>query len=109
MRKSLMVAALVAVAGVGVYRWRSSEPDAAQSAAEHEARLLKDRLWIDHVPRHDRDTIQVFLLFTKPPRQGPSGPFGVFETGSVWQGGFKAFRYESQGQELRVIFPQTNA
>jgi hypothetical protein len=34
---------------------------------------------------------------------------GEFFTGTRWQGKFDAFRYESQGNEVRAVFPQTGA
>jgi len=102
-----MVVATLSVGGYAMYRWQASTP-VPTSAHEHDTKLLKDRLWIDHVPKHDRDKMQLFVALTKRPgRQGPKGPVGAFETVSAWEGHFEAFRYESHGEEMRVLFPQS--
>jgi hypothetical protein len=60
---------------------------------------VRDRVWIDHMPKSDRDTINVFALLTQQ-------PVGVFQATSSWRGNFEAFRYEKQGNEVRAVFPQ---
>ena len=35
-------------------------------------------------------------------------PFGVFQAASAWKGQYEAFRYEGHGNELRVVYPQSN-
>lgn len=100
-----MVAAVVGVGGFAAYRWQASE-HASLSAQEHDTRLLKDRVWVDHVPRHDKDRIHLFLALT-PKRTGRTGPIGIFEQVSQWEGHFEAFRYEAEGETMRIIFPQT--
>lgn len=104
MRKTLMVVVAVSLGSYGAYRWQASAPAPAQ---EHDTRLLKDRVWIDHMPKHDRDRLNVFVALTPRPRQGPQGPFGIFETVSMWEGHFEAFRHESIGEEMRAFFPQS--
>ncbi len=94
--KKLLV--LVLVAGTAVAAWRR------RSGSETEAtddKLVFDRLWIDHMPRNDKDTIQVFAAITDE-------PMGVFQETSVWKGAFELFRYESHDGEIRMLFPQTN-
>jgi len=108
MRKTLIVAAVVGLVGFAAYRWQASDSAPASAQERDGNRLVKDRVWVDHPPKHDRDTINLFLALTKRPRQGPQGPFGVFEAVSVWQGRFEAFRYETEGEQMRIIFPQTN-
>lgn len=92
-----VVASVVAVAAC------SSEP------ASRDRELVKDRMWIDHIPQHERDRMEVFVAITDRPRQGPGprGPLGVFEKIGPWEGHFQAFRYESHGDEMRIVFPQT--
>lgn len=97
---------VAAVGSFSVYKWRDSTPPQA-STAEHDTRLLKDRVWIDHMPKNDRDRVHVFAALTPRPRQGPQGPFGIFELIGQWEGHFEAFRYEAQGEEMRIVFPQS--
>ncbi len=104
MRKTLMVVVAVSLGSYGAYRWQASAP--APTTQEHE-KLLKDRVWIDHMPKNERDKLNVFVALTPRPRQGPQGPFGIFESVSMWEGHFEAFRYESQGEEMRIVFGQT--
>lgn len=98
MKKALLALVVVASAGYGVYRWRSSD---APVAPKTDSDLVTNRLWIDHLPRGERDTIQVFAAITEE-------PIGVFEAASRWKGEFEFFRYEQHGDELRIHFPQTN-
>lgn len=93
MRKSVLFVAVVAAGVVGVWRWQG-EPAASGK------QLLVDRLWLDHIPRNERDTIQVFVATSEDAT-------GAFAAASQWRGRFEAFRYEVQGGELRVVYPQT--
>ena len=104
MRKSLIAVLALAAGGYGAYRWQASEPTVT---AQHDARQVKDRVWIDHIPQHERDTINVFVVLSKGPRQGPKGPIGAFEAVSTWKGQFEAFRHESHGEEMRIVFPHS--
>ena len=62
--------------------------------------LAFDRIWIDHMPRGERDPIEVFLAVD-------DYSIGQFITTSRWAGKFEGFQYESKGEELRIVFPQT--
>lgn len=96
MKKAILAVVAVGGVGYGVMRWQS-----APAPAPHEqADLITDRLWIDHIPRNDRDTIQIFAALTQE-------PVGVFQATSQWKGEFEVFRYEQHGNELRMLFPQT--
>jgi hypothetical protein len=90
--KKLALIPLIAVAIYGGSRLTSH-----QHRTLHDVR---DRVWIDHMPRGERDTINVFALLTQQ-------PVGVFQATSAWKGGFEAFRYEKQGNEVRAVYPQT--
>jgi hypothetical protein len=93
MTKIALVFVLVVGGLFAVLRWRN---DAPVAAAEN---LVTNRIWIDHLPRHDRDLVQVFAMITR-------NPFGIFEVRSAWTGTFEAFRYEMHGDEVRTVFPQ---
>jgi hypothetical protein len=97
MKKALLAMVAVTCAGVGVYRWQSDAPAAVNTDDE----LVTDRLWIDHLPRNDKDMIQIFAAITEE-------PVGIFQKTSQWKGEFELFRYEKHGSEMRIMFPQTN-
>jgi hypothetical protein len=96
MKKALLTTVAIAGVGFGVYRWRS-EPAPAPKQQDD---LVTDRLWIDHMPRGERDVIQIFAAITEE-------PVGIFQATSRWKGEFEMFRYESHGDEFRIVFPQT--
>lgn len=85
----LAVVAVVAVAGYRVEKHHTSQ-----------AHLVRDRVWLDHMPRNDRDTVNVFAVLSRQ-------PVGVFQATSGWKGNFEAFRYEQNGDEIRIVYPQT--
>ena len=60
----------------------------------HALHDVRDRVWIDHMPRGERDTINVFAVLTRQ-------PVGVFQAASAWKGAYEAFRYEKHGNEIR--------
>ncbi|MGE5180902.1 MAG: hypothetical protein ACM31C_02515 [Acidobacteriota bacterium] len=93
MKKVLMVAALAGVA-YGGWHWQHSHH------ADTESRLLRDRIWVDHMPRNERDMVNVLVVMSEQ-------PVGVFNATSVWKGTYEGFRYEQSGDELRIVFPQT--
>jgi hypothetical protein len=75
----------------------SSAPEPTEPS---EPKLAYDRLWIDHLPRNDRDTIEVFAALTEH-------SMGVFQAASSWKGTYEGFRFEARGDELRAVYPQT--
>lgn len=109
MRKILMATAVVAFGSYLALR-SSSEPvrDAAHDGGAHDAKLLQDRVWLERLPKHDKDRVEVFVALSAK-KGGRQGPVGAFEKISMWEGHFQAFRYESDGPTMRVIFPQTGA
>ena len=97
MKKAILVLGVVVVAVVSVWKLRAT--DVAQPKADGD--LVLDRVWLDHLPRNDKDVFQVFLAITEQ-------PFGVFQAASQWTGKYEIFRYEAHGDEMRIIYPQTN-
>ena len=93
MKKVLLVIVAVVV-GVSLWSWRRG------AAPDSDKNLITDRIWIDHIPRGERDTIQVFAAVSEH-------SVGVFQATSQWRGAFEAFRYETSGGEMRLLFPQT--
>ena len=99
--KAFMVVAALAGGGVATYRWQSSDAPARQAKPAAES-VLKDRFWVDHMPRDQRDMFHVFLMFK-------DRPIGAFQHRSGWAGNFEGFRYEKKGDEVRALFPQSGS
>ena len=93
MKKLMLGVAVLGSVGYGVYHWRADAPSAHKE-------LVENRLWIDHMPRTERDTIQVFLTLDEE-------AIGTFQATSAWKGAYELFQYEGHGGELRIIYPQT--
>ena len=58
-----------------------------------------DRIWIDHLPKTESDTIHVFAAITQE-------PMGIFQATSQWKGNFELFVYEAHGDTIRAVYPQ---
>lgn len=71
--------------------------------AEHDSKLVRNRIWIDHIPTSQTDKVNAFAVLTKEARR-PA--IGAFHKASQWEGQFEAFLYELGGNELRAVFPQ---
>lgn len=95
MKKLALFTVVIAGAVVGVRHFHHAAP-------AHHAHLVQDRIWLDHMPRNDRDTVNVFAALTQE-------PVGVFQAASLWRGQYEAFRYEQKGDEIRLVFPQTGS
>lgn len=94
MKKILLAAALAGVA-VGGWQWHRSSGEVDTT----ETKLVRDRIWIDHMPRSERETVNGFVALSDE-------PVGVFQAASVWKGSYELFRYEMSGDQLQLIFPQ---
>jgi hypothetical protein len=67
----------------------------------HDANLVYDRLWVDHMPRTETDRFELFAALTEQ-------PIGIFQASSVWKGEWELFRHEGAGDgKLLIIYPQT--
>ena len=100
MKKAILGLVLVLVAAVSVWKLRSNDAVVASDRATA-GDLVLDRIWIDHLPKSDKDIFQVFLALTEQ-------PFGVFQAASQWKGSYEIFRYEAHGDEIRIVYPQSN-
>ena len=93
MRTLLLIAALGA-AGYGTWHYtHKAEPTKGNE-------LVRDRVWIDHLPRNEREPIQTFMVLKEQ-------PVGLYNNASMWRGNYELFRYEMQGRQFRMEFPQT--
>jgi hypothetical protein len=93
--KKLVLLVVLGAAVASIWSWkRTAEP------LDSASRLFADRVWIDHVPRNERDIINVFVAVSEH-------SVGVFQATSAWRGSYEAFRYEANEGELRLLYPQT--
>jgi hypothetical protein len=95
MKKLVLSLMLIAV---GVVAWRALRTDAS------EAKLLFDRLWVDHQPRDQTESFQA--LFVNGER-----PFGNFSTRTIWKGQWEGFHYHVIPREdgtMDLLFGATN-
>ncbi len=58
-----------------------------------------DRIWIDHLPKTESDTIHIFAAITQE-------PMGIFQATSQWKGNFELFVHEAHGDTIRAVYPQ---
>lgn len=97
--KKLLFLLFVILAAYLFWRWwRADELPAARGQE-----LFYDRLWVDHMPKNETDTFQIFVAVTEQ-------PVGVFQSASQWKGAYEMFRYEARGDgKLELVFPQTRS
>jgi len=94
MKKAILALAVVSTASYATYKLTRSAP-----APEATKVTALDRIWIDHLPKTESDTIHVFAAIS-------AEPMGVFQATSVWKGNFELFVYEAHGDTIRAVFPQ---
>ena len=97
--KKLLVAA--GVTGVMVGGWKlAHRPQVADAKLE-----VTDRLWIDHMPRNDRDLLHLLIAVT---HDHHDENIGFLRFGSRWHAELNGFRFEKKGNDLAVEFPQNS-
>jgi hypothetical protein len=99
--KKLLILAVISTCAFAGWRVLRGGGGGGEPAASDGGGLVLDRVWIDHMPKHDRDQVSVFAAITQE-------PIGVFQTASAWKGHFELFRYEAHGDEIRIVYPQDN-
>lgn len=86
----VLVVVLVAMVGRGFRH--SDGPD---------ERLVFDRVWIDHLPENDRDTVNVFAVLEDQ-------RIGIFQAASQWKQMVELFQTTDKGGGgLGIVYPQT--
>lgn len=68
----------------------------AEVSAKDAAQLLTQTPWLDHLPAHEGDTIDLLQL----DRRGQ----GVYVHGNAYRGSYEVFQYEATRDELRLRF-----
>jgi hypothetical protein len=95
--KKLLILILLILGAYLFWRWWSADA----GTADRGEKLVYNRVWVDHLPKSDTDTVQLFAAITDE-------PMGIFQASSGWKGAFELFRYESHGDGKIIFFyPQT--
>jgi hypothetical protein len=101
MKKVLFVLLLLVVAYLAWRWWRSGDGNAA--SADRGQQIFYDRLWVDHLPKSETDTFDIFAAITEQ-------PVGVFDHRSMWKGEWELFRHEARGDgQIELLFPQSKS
>jgi hypothetical protein len=97
MKKLLILIVLVIVAYLAWRWWRGSDG----ATADRGQTLIYDRVWLDHIPKSQTETFQLFVAITEQ-------PIGVFQKAAQWKGEYELFRHEGRGDgQLELLFPQS--
>jgi hypothetical protein len=96
--KKILLILLLILGAYLLWRWWHSDSEALDGRGQE---LIYDRLWVDHVPKSETDSFQIFAAVTEQ-------PIGLFQGGSSWKGAWELFRYENKGDGKIVFqYPQT--
>lgn len=96
----LIALALVGASCFGVWKLGSALlGDQAQGT-----KRAVNQLWIDHVPKDDRDMITHFVLIDHR-----EGKFGAIGHSSQWRHMIDVFKWQLDGSTLGLYFPQDQA
>jgi len=98
MKKLLVVAG---AAGLMVGGWKLTH----RHHVDDDNAEVTNRVWIDHMPKHDRDLTRMFIALTE---DQVGEDLGFVQFGSRWHLQLDAFRYERKGDDLAVEFPQNS-
>jgi len=63
---------------------------------------VDNQIWLDRLPRTDRDKVTYFMLLDKP----DSEKIGGVQVASVWQRQMDLFTWSRKGSQTRLTFPQ---
>ena len=96
----LIALALVGACSFGVWKLGSALLSDETQGTKHAV----NQLWIDHLPKDDRDMITHFVMIDHP-----QGQFGAIGRSSQWRHMVDVFRWKLSGGKLGLFFPQDRA
>jgi hypothetical protein len=97
MKKLLLLLLLIIVAYLAWRWWRGHE----SAITDRGQTLIFNRVWIDHVPKSETESVQSFAVLTRE-------PLGIFDKRSHWKGEYELFRHEPRGDgQLELLYPQS--
>ncbi|HEU0030614.1 MAG TPA: hypothetical protein VFQ53_08275 [Kofleriaceae bacterium] len=94
MKKTVLALVLASTAAYGVWHYRADHHATASN------NLVLNRIWIDHFPRNDKDSFNLFVALTQE-------PLGIFQETSQWKGNYEMFMHETSGNQLHIVYPQS--
>lgn len=98
MRKVIFWLLVLLLAAYLLWRWYRGDQ---AGTADRSAPVFYDRLWVDHLPRSETDTIKIFAAITEE-------PIGLFQSTSAWRGDFELFRHRADADgRVSIFYPQT--
>ncbi|PRP91824.1 hypothetical protein ENSA5_52620 [Enhygromyxa salina] len=97
-RNKLITLALVGACSFGV--WKAGQALLADDETQGTEHAV-NQVWIDHIPRDDRDMIKHFVLIDHR-----DGQFGSVGRSSQWRHSIEVFRWRLQHNTLNLFFPQ---
>jgi len=97
MKRRLTIVGLALVGALAFVRWVGEGADNAPS----DPKLVVDRIWVDQLATKPRDVMNVFVAITQQ-------PVGIFQSTTQWKGSYEIFHYSASGNELRIVYPQTD-
>ena len=100
-RNKLIALALVGACSFGV--WKAGQAVFGESEAQGTKHAV-NQVWIDHIPRDDRDMITHLVLIDHR-----DGQFGAIGRSSQWRHAIDIFKWNLQRDTLRLYFPQERA
>jgi hypothetical protein len=72
----------------------------ARSAPQEDNALAFNRLWLSHIPQHERDKVSIYLLLEEE-------AVGIFQESSVYQGDYDLFSFKTDGNALLLTMLQS--
>ena len=94
MKKALLALAVISTASFATYKFTRTAPEVKVDKIS-----ALDRIWIDHLPKTETDTINIFAAITEE-------PMGIFQATSMWKGQHELFVYEAHSDTIRATYPQ---
>ncbi|MEZ4363554.1 MAG: hypothetical protein R3B48_25485 [Kofleriaceae bacterium] len=92
-----MKTALLSIALLALVSCSRPSSDATEVSERDASRLLYATPWLDHMPAHEGDAIELLQF---DPRHN-----GVYIKGNAYRGGYDVFRYERTRSQLKLTFP----
>ena len=95
----------LAVAAAGAAMLLGGWKLAHREHATDDRHQVIDRLWVDHMPKNDRDMLRIIVALS---HAGPEENIGFLRFGSRWHAQMDGFRFTRNGDDLAVEFPQNS-
>jgi hypothetical protein len=95
--RGLVAIVAIATVALALKLWIGAGTDEGSAS---DSQLLANRVWLDRLPRDEKETVNVFAAVTRR-------SVGFFQATTRWKGSYELFQFEALGPEMRVVYPQT--